>query len=267
MKELIVRDFKECFLNSDTLAEEHYRLTIPENVSASLVVVLEGSREAVLNLDVTVGQGASFKFLTINHNEAGVTLNENYDLLESSEAVIAHAELNKAETVLNSSHYLKEGGADLQVNTAVLSSTKKTFNQDSFHKAGNTSAHVNNYGVVLADGHCDLIVRNTIEKGCHGSATHQSSRLLTYDKSAIAKILPVLYIYDNDVEASHAASLGQPDDEQLYYLETRGISRNEALKLVASGYLMPITRVIDDEKIVEALVNEIEEKVAEGCSM
>ena len=112
-----------------------------------------------------------------------------------------------------------------------------------------------------------MVVKNTIVKGANGSSTHQTSRLLTYDKTSVGKILPVLYIYDNDVAASHAASLGQPDSDQLYYLQSRGLSYGEALKLIIIGYLLPITTVISDEQLGNTLKEEIEMKVGEACSM
>ena len=266
MKELTLTGFQEFIINSAS-TEGKYRLHVPANESASVVVTLEGNKEVEIDIKIIVEENAQLRLLTINHNEDKSIFNEEYELFADSSTTIAHAELNKAQTTINSVHKILQQGANLQVNTASLTTTQKNFYQDTFHYAGNSRAHVNNYGVVLANGICDMVVRSTIEKGSHGAATHQSSRLLTYDKTSIGKILPVLYIYDNDVQASHAASLGQPDDEQLYYLETRGISHQEALQLLITGYLLPITRIIDDEKIVEALTLEIETKVAEGCSM
>lgn len=253
----------------DTAAEEfhEYRLEADRDCQADVIITIEGSKDSEITLDVTVNRDARIRVLTINHSSGKIVLNEHYRLYGDSDTVIAHAELNPADTTLNAVHELMEPGARLTVNSATMCRSRKLFNQDTLHHAGNTSAQINNYGVVLADGYCDMVVRNTIDKGAHKASTHQASRLLTYDKTAVGKILPILYINDNDIEASHAASMGQPDEEQLYYLQSRGMSRNEALKLIIVGYLLPITKVIDDDKLVSTLTEEIETKVAEGCSM
>ena len=253
----------------DTARDEitEYKLNVASRTKASVVITVEGNKDAVLDLDVNVSDSSDFTLLVINHNEAELKINEKYSLYSYSNTVVAHCDLNGFDATVNSDFVIKEEGASLLVQTASLTTGKVNFNQNCIHEAGNSEAHVNNYGVVLANGRCDLIVKNTIVKGAHGSSTHQTSRLLTYDKTAIGKILPVLYIYDNDVAASHAASLGQPDSDQLYYLQSRGLSYGEALKLIIIGYLLPITTVISDEKLENTLKEEIEMKVGEICSM
>ena len=72
-------------------------------------------------------------------------------------------------------------------------------------------------------------------------------------------------IDENDVEASHATTIGQMDENQMYYLQSRGLSEDEAIRLVTIGYLLPIARISDDPKLQEALAQEIETKVNEVC--
>lgn len=76
-----------------------------------------------------------------------------------------------------------------------------------------------------------------------------------------SEVVPVLLIDENDVKASHATTLGQPDENQLYYLQTRGLSRKQALGLLTVGYIMPITELFEQEAIRNALKDEIEMKV------
>ncbi len=267
MKRLVVDSSEQFVINTDAEAASEYELTVTARSKAAVIFTIEGSTKAVFNIRAEVNDSSDFTLLVINHNNDELEINETYDLYGYSKATIAHAELNGSDTTVNSQYNLKEQGAFLQVQTASLASGKVRFNQNCIHEAGNTEAHVNNYGVVLAKALCDLVVKNTIVKGAHGSSTHQTSRLLTYDNSAVGKILPILYIYDNDVAASHAASLGQPDNDQLYDVQSRGLSYGEALRVIVIGYLLPITTVIDDEELENRLKEEIEMKVSEGCSM
>ena len=100
-----------------------------------------------------------------------------------------------------------------------------------------------------------------IVKGAHDSASHQASRVLTLSNQQSSEVIPLLLIDENDVKASHATTLGQPDENQLYYLQTRGLSRRQALGLLTVGYIMPITELFDQEEVRTALKDEIEMKV------
>ena len=57
--------------------------------------------------------------------------------------------------------------------------------------------------------------------------------------------------------------MGQPDSEQIFYMQTRGLTRQQAMRLITIGYLMPVTEVIDDEELNTLLKKEIETKVSE----
>ncbi|NLC04945.1 MAG: SufD family Fe-S cluster assembly protein, partial [Erysipelothrix sp.] len=66
---------------------------------------------------------------------------------------------------------------------------------------------------------------------------------------------------ENDVEASHAASVGQPDPEAIYYLQSRGLTLEKTMEMITLGYLMPIVNVIENESIREELTETIHAKV------
>ena len=157
-------------------------------------------------------------------------------------------------------------GAQLRVQNAALTAKQKYFSQNTAHNQPHTSADIFNYGIAMNGGYCDFDVRNRIDKGCRGCETHQTSRILTFDAQSKGRIMPVLYIDDNDVKASHAATMGQPDAEQVFYMQTRGLSRQDAMKLITIGYLMPISKVIDDADLNNLLKQEIETKVSQ-CLM
>ena len=81
------------------------------------------------------------------------------------------------------------------------------------------------------------------------------------DEQVRARVFPKLVIDENDVEASHAASVGQPDPEAIYYMRSRGLSLKETLQQMTLGYLLPIVDVIEDEEVKEQLAQNIYSKV------
>jgi len=234
---------------------------------SELVIELIGRQPLDIRLQGRLEADSRLVMLSINHCKGPLILKERHVLLSHAQANFAYAQFSDADLTIGNDYVLAEAGARLQATSASLTASRKQLNFSCEHQAGQTEAHIDNYGVVLAHGHCEMIVKNTIAKGCHKAQTHQASRILTYDKTAYGRILPILYIDDDDVQASHAASLGQPDENQLYYMESRGLSHQQALSLITIGYLMPVTQAIADHDVNEMLRQEIETKVYQQCSI
>ena len=84
---------------------------------------------------------------------------------------------------------------------------------------------------------------------------------------AIADSEPNLEIENgNIIGAGHASSVGRFDDEELFYLESRGISENEARKLVVRGFFGELVEEIGIPAISEHLMNVIDKRLARGES-
>ena len=74
---------------------------------------------------------------------------------------------------------------------------------------------------------------------------------------------PVLLIEENDVNAGHAASIGKVDADDLYYLESRGLSEHDAQVLLTRGFLLPVLNQFPDQKLRENLVDELAQRLEE----
>ena len=72
---------------------------------------------------------------------------------------------------------------------------------------------------------------------------------------------PILLIDEDDVTAGHAASVGQVNAEQIYYLMSRGISKAEAERLIINGFLAPVVSEIPIEAVREQLQRLLEGKL------
>jgi len=72
---------------------------------------------------------------------------------------------------------------------------------------------------------------------------------------------PILLIDEDDVTAGHAASVGQVNPEQVYYLMSRGISRQDAERLIIYGFLAPVVSEISVEAVRTQLQRLLERKL------
>ncbi|MEO0061003.1 MAG: hypothetical protein RL343_621 [Actinomycetota bacterium] len=109
----------------------------------------------------------------------------------------------------------------------------------------------------------DVLIRMAAE----GTDTYELNRNLLLTDGARADSVPNLEIETGKIEgAGHASASGRFDDEQLFYLQARGITEIEARRLVVRGFLNEIIQQIDNEEIKERLSNSIEAELARSGS-
>jgi Fe-S cluster assembly protein SufD len=119
------------------------------------------------------------------------------------------------------------------------------------HRAPKTTSDLLFKGVVSGRSHSVYSGLIRVEKGAAGTNAFQTNRNLVLDEGARADSVPNLEIEENDVRCSHASAVGPVDEEQLYYLESRGVPTEVAERLIVTGFLhemlgrLPVTEVRD----------------------
>ena len=69
-------------------------------------------------------------------------------------------------------------------------------------------------------------------------------------------------IEENDVKASHGSSIGKIDDDTMFYLCSRGLTKNEATNLICLGKIEYLIKKIEDNEIKESLINSFKERMS-----
>jgi Fe-S cluster assembly protein SufD len=106
-----------------------------------------------------------------------------------------------------------------------------------------------------------------IGAGATGTDSYEANRNLILTNGARADSIPNLEIKTGDIEgAGHASATGRFDDEQLFYLQARGIGDLEARRLIVLGFLAEIPQKIQVPELQEALLAEIEREIATGVA-
>ena len=85
-----------------------------------------------------------------------------------------------------------------------------------------------------------------VKENCNNSVSSQISKGLVMDENANVNLIPELEISNDDVLCSHGAASGKPDENVLFYLTSRGISRKEAEKIYIQGFLGEFVDKIDN---------------------
>jgi Fe-S cluster assembly protein SufD len=134
-------------------------------------------------------------------------------------------------------------------------------NTSQDHEAPNTASDLLYKGAL--DGESRSVFRGVIRVHPHAQKTdaYQTNRNLLLSGEARADSLPNLEIQADDVRCSHGATVGQLDQEARFYLMSRGLSREQAERLVVLGFLGEVLSRLPLGGVVETVTNVIEAKL------
>ena len=225
----------------------------------------EGSVPATANITVEViaQAGAQIKFSAIDRLGENITAYISRRGKLDNDAMIdwAIGVMNEGNVVadFDSDLYGKGSHADMKV--VALSSGKQVQGIDTrvTNYGCNSIGNILQHGVILEKGTLTFNGIGHIIKGAKGADAQQESRVLMLSDQARSDANPILLIDENDVTAGHAASIGQVDPEDMYYLMSRGLDKATAERLVVRGFLGSV--------IVEIPVKEVRDEMIENIDI
>ena len=134
------------------------------------------------------------------------------------------------------------------------------------HKVPNAKSRVNYKGALAGDkAHTVWIGDVFIRAAAEGTDTYELNRNLLLSDGARADSVPNLEIETGEiVGAGHASTTGRFDDEQLFYLMSRGINMEDARRLVVRGFFNEIVAEIGIEEIQNRIMTRIDEELAKA---
>ncbi len=139
---------------------------------------------------------------------------------------------------------LKESGAQVEHWQAFTATGQIDLASTVVHEKPHTHSKITIKGVVAdlakAVHRATITIANTAE-GCTG---RQRTDVLMRGENARCDAIPILEVGNNDVVCSHGSTMGQIDEEQLFYLMSRGISPERAEEMMVHGFLQPVLELI-----------------------
>lgn len=219
-------------------------------------------------LQVRTAEAARVKYLAIN--EVGV----NTWQIGNQQAVGERDSTTLLATVTLGGDYVRartearlegKGGSTKQVALYFAGGTQMhDFRTIQDHAAPNTSSDLLFKGAVqdhAASVYTGLI---KIRKNAGGTAAYQTNRNLTLSEGAWAESVPNLDIETNDVKCSHASTVGPIDEDQRFYLESRGVRPEVAERLVVLGFFEEVISQLPAGRIADELRQRVSNKLDLG---
>jgi len=244
------------------VAEENSSMTYVENYLSE-----NNKVKSVANIitEVYAQKNAKVSFGAVDHFDAGMTTYIRRCGVAQENGVIdwALGQMNEGHTVSENITHLVGDFAKTNAMTVTVGRAKQTqnFTANTVHYGKDTDGQILQRGVL--NGHTAAIFNaiGKIEHKATRSNAEQESRLLMLSPDARGDANPILLIDEDDVTAGHAASVGRIDEMQLYYMQSRGITKEEAERLIIHGFLAPVVNVLPVETVKKQLTQLIEGKI------
>ena len=242
------------------------------NQHRNLIIVEDNADFTLIICDHTLSPN---KFLTNAVTEVFVGENAHFDIMRvqnehNNACKISHTFIHQEKNSRVSSNNITLHGGLVRNNT--------------YHYLGGEGAESNSYGLFLADKwqHVDNYVnvdhvfpncksnqlfkgvldematgafngRIYVHKDAQGTVAYQKNNNILLTDDAKMDTKPQLEIYADDVKCSHGATVGRLNDDALFYMQSRGISKREALLMLMFGFAHEVIRNIKVEALQERM--------------
>lgn len=269
----LVEDIIQVSLDLQQAPHQYILLVIGENAQADyLEKVISSNRGSAtshsLMIEVILEKGAHLRYMALDKNktkQSTVTYLRRHAKADNQSTIHwAIGAFNESDTILDLDTLLLGEGSQAQSSVvAVADGDQKQIVDSKIHNHGHHSVgHINQHGVVLDQATLTMNGIGYISKDAKQADAQQENRLLMLSDKARGDANPILLIEEYEVTAGHAASVARVDENQLWYLMSRGIAREEAEYMVIRGFLMQAVTLLKDKQAREIILEALDEKLS-----
>ncbi|MEY3679641.1 MAG: hypothetical protein RL547_253 [Actinomycetota bacterium] len=219
-------------------------------------------------LDVRTAKSARVKYLGINQlGDAAWMIGEQFAAgHRDSDTLLATVALGgDYARVSTAARLVEQGGNTRQVALYFAGGTQMhDFRTLQQHSAPRTTSDLLFKGAVQDQAKSVYTGLIKIDANAKGSQAYQTNRNLTLSHGAWAESVPNLEIETNDVKCSHASTVGPIDEDQLFYLESRGVRPDIAQRLVVLGFFDEVIAQLPVGELAQSLRAEVSHKLSIG---
>lgn len=232
-----------------TLIDEKNHVQIKNNkitVLKDTTFILSGESNEFDKVIFDINDNVTLNIKEIN-NCANKKINYEYHLNKNSTLNIDKF-FDSNEVKEEHNIYLNKEYAKVNFLVRTISKNEEIYSIKVHHLANNTESNIKLKGVNILDGKINFNVEGIVPKNIKNCILNQDNRIYTFNKNKCT-INPILLIENNDVSANHAAFIGMFEEEAVFYLMSRGISKEECYHLLIKGFL----NIDNDEKIISII--------------
>ncbi len=237
------------------------------------VVIIDNSGAALLseNVEISVGDGARLTVVSVQEwADDGVHMATHFAKI-GRDAFLKHVVVSLSGSIVrvNTNGHLASEGSDVELLGVYFADAGQHLEQQVFvnHDAPHSKSRVSYRGALQGqDARAVWIGDVLIRPTAPGTDSYEENRNLLLTEGTRADSVPNLEIETGDIAgAGHASASGRFDDEQLFYLQSRGIPEDEARRLVVRAFLSAIIQRIGVPVVQERLELAIESELSDAA--
>jgi Fe-S cluster assembly protein SufD len=252
---------------TQTVVYGHLAVRVGANARATVVVRHTGSATYDERLTISVADGAHLTFVTLQEwADDAVHVSENA-IEVAKDATVRHIVVTlggELVRVSTTARFLGTGG-DIELLGLYFTDSGQHQEHRLFvdHAVPSCRSNATYKGALQGDGAHSVWVGDVlIRAAAEGTDTYELNRNLVLTEGARADSVPNLEIETGEIEgAGHASATGRFDDEQLFYLRSRGIPETEARRLVVRGFFAELINQIGVPLVQDRLMDAIESEL------
>lgn len=239
----------------------------------TVVLHHSGSAQYAQNLEVIVRDGARLTLISVQDWQDDAVHAAAHQAVVGDGAYLKHMVVSFGGGVVRVNPSMRLAGHRAEGEMFGLSFSDSGQHIESqvfmFHEGVETRGDVLYKGALQGEGARSVWIGDVlIGQDATGTDSYEKNQNLVLTDGARADSIPNLEIQTGDIAgAGHASATGRFDDEQLFYLQSRGIEEEEARRLVVIGFLMEIVQKIGVPEIEERLADAIEEELRRGAGL
>ena len=240
------------FHHNFILLEPFSEVTLIEKINSAEV----GSGGFFTNLThVEVGEGAKIHRILVQDLNLKSSFHNLENLVVRKNAFLSNVAVNigSAQTRVESKGSLAGDGAEFENSSITLGRKNQLFDQRTMqhHLSKNGKSTLTFKNALLEKSKSVFSGLIKVENDAQNTNAYQTNRNLLLSDHAEADSMPGLEILANEVKCSHGATTSKIDDQELFYLLSRGISRSVAERLIVLGFFEEVIEKIDQENLLE----------------
>jgi Fe-S cluster assembly protein SufD len=246
------------------IAESNSRVSFVEQLASSLA----GASGTLLHnsaVEVFAKSGALVRYAAVHQmDNSAIDIAYRRAILDNDARIEwIVGDLHNGNSITDTKSVLKGNGStsDSKIISVGTGNQRMSLTTQAVHFGRSTESDMITRAVMKDEATAIINGVTKIEKGATKSNGQQTEKVLMLSPKARGDANPILLIDEDDVKAGHAASVGQVNAEQVYYLMSRGISRKDAERLIIHGFLDPVVSEIPLKGLREQLHRILERKL------
>ncbi|MGO1306539.1 MAG: Fe-S cluster assembly protein SufD [Microbacterium gubbeenense] len=257
---------------ADLRADGHIVIEAETMSKGTVVLHHTGSAQYAQNVEIIARDGSDLTVISVQRWDDDAIHASAHQARVDRDATFTHFVVTFGGSVVrvNPNLELSGEGADGRLFGLSYADAGQHFESQvyMFHKGAQTTGDVLYKGALQGETARSVWIGDVlIGEGATGTDSYEANRNLLLTTGARADSIPNLEIKTGDIKgAGHASATGRFDDEQLFYLRSRGISEVEARRVIVLGFLTEIPQRIQIEELQQALIADIEREIAEGVT-